>query len=73
MDYRKWSDEYFAEAEKILRNIEVLKKKLINASFDEAKNINSKIVAYRFIYYEVKLTARHLLEKAEAKRCTEAM
>lgn len=65
MDYVLWSNEYFDEADKVLRNIEVLKKRLKNASFDEAKNLNSQITAFRYIYYELYLTGQHLLSKAK--------
>lgn len=65
MDYVLWSNEYFDEADKILRNIEVLKKRLKNATFDEAKNLNSQITAYRYIYYELCLTGKHLMSKAK--------
>ncbi|MBQ8860856.1 MAG: hypothetical protein IJ015_05935 [Ruminococcus sp.] len=64
MDYIKWSQEYFLEAQKVLKAIENKKKKLRNASLDERHTINADIIRLRNIYYECMLTAKHLSERA---------
>ena len=64
MDYIKWSQEYFSEAQKVLKAIENKKKKLRNASLDERHTINADIIRLRNIYYECMLTAKHLSERA---------
>lgn len=65
MDYKKWSQEYFNEGDKILHNIKTLKTKLNNSSADERKTISLQIAVFQSIYYEMTLTAKYLLSRAE--------
>ncbi len=64
MDYIKWSQEYFDEAQNLLRLIDKKKQKLKTASLDERHTLNADIIKLRNIYYECMLTAKHLSERA---------
>lgn len=65
MDYIKWAQEYLDEADKLLRAISYKKQLLKTATPDVCQCINSDIVKLRTMYYECKLTAKHLTDRAE--------
>ncbi len=64
MNYIKWSDEYYEQAQKILDVIEKKKSKLKTATTDERHEFNAEIIQLRNIYYECMLTAKHLKLRA---------
>lgn len=66
MDYIKWSQEYLDEANKIQRIIANKKRELRGASSDERQTISSDIAKLRTMYYECRLTAEHLIQRAGA-------
>lgn len=65
MDYLKWSQEYYEEAQKILRNIERLRDKLRSSTVYEKRSTEDKITKLRLIYYECIHTANYLQQKAK--------
>ncbi len=69
MDYLKWSQEYYEEAEKILRNIDILKEKQKNVPQDERQTVAENILRLRSIYYECVHTAGYLASRAEERAC----
>lgn len=64
MDYLKWSEEYLRQAKAILSVIAKKKSKLKDASPDERKQLNTEIIQYRLIYYDLTHTADHLYHRA---------
>lgn len=67
MDYLQWSQEYFQEADKVLRNIERLKAKLSSCPSDEYRTTEDKIMKLRSIYYECIHIAGYLRSRAGEK------
>lgn len=67
MDYFKWSQEYFEEAQKILRNIDRLKEKLKSIPEDQRRTTEDNIMKLRMIYYECVHTAGYLASIAEER------
>ena len=67
MDYLKWSQEYYDEAQKIQRNIERLKLKLKRAPLNEKRSTEDKIMKLRIIYYECIHTASYLASKVQGE------
>ncbi len=68
MDYFKWSEEYMEEAQKILRNIDRLKRKQKTAPLNQRQTIADNIQKLRLIYYECVHTAAYLKSIAQEKR-----
>lgn len=64
MDYALWSEEYYRQAKAIMAVIEKKKAALSGATADERKQINTDIINYRFIYYDLIHTADHLFHRA---------
>ncbi|MBQ9742836.1 MAG: hypothetical protein IJV88_04070 [Ruminococcus sp.] len=65
MDYLKWSQEYYEEAEKVLRNISRLKDSLSSVPADKYRTTENMISMLRTIYYECINTGAHLALKAK--------
>lgn len=60
MDYKIWSQEYMDEAQKILRNIDILMNKHKTAPLNQRQTIADNIQKLRLIYYECVHTAAYL-------------
>lgn len=54
MDYKKWYEEYFEEANGVLRHISDVRRDLEGASAVEAGEINHRISLLYQIYYELR-------------------
>ena len=65
MDYLLWSREYTEEAEKVLRNIEKLKKKVNSVKCDERQTVLKNIITLKGVYHELIETAGYLRKRAE--------
>ncbi len=64
MEFLQWSQEYYEEAQKVLRNIERLKKKLRSCPQDEYRTIERDIQTLRGIYYECLEISSYLKQRA---------
>ncbi len=64
MEYLQWSQEYYEEAQKVLRNIERLKKKLKSCPTDRYRTIERDIQTLRGIYYECLEISAQLKQRA---------
>ncbi|MBQ2944065.1 MAG: hypothetical protein IJD93_05190 [Ruminococcus sp.] len=60
MDYKIWSQEYMDEAQKVLRNIDILKEKQKTAPLNQRQTIADNIQKLRLIYYECVHTAAYI-------------
>ena len=69
MDYFTMSQEYFRDAENVLKTMRKYESKLNGCKKENLEKLNSKIASYRFIYYDLLNTAK-LLEK-RAKKCAQ--
>ncbi len=67
MDYKKWAEEYFIDAEKVMKTIKKYEKLLESGEEKNEENINSIIAFYRYVYYDILNTGKMLLNKAEGK------
>lgn len=65
MDYKKWADDYFREAEKIGEIISKLKAKTKTANAEQRQSLNSKICKYREMYCDCIFAANTLFERFE--------
>lgn len=64
MNYKAWSDEYFRDAEKLKKTLVKYEKMLKNSSGKNLEKLNSKVFAYRNIYYDLLNTGKMLLDRA---------
>ncbi len=64
MDYFTWSQEYYRDAENLLKTIRKYELMLKEGNVKNLEKINSIIAKYRGIYYDVLNTARMLEERA---------
>ncbi len=60
MDYNRWSQEYFENAEKVKEDMERLKVKLKHTNGDEARAIRSNLITLRTIYLDCMKTGELL-------------
>ncbi len=68
MNYSEWSQEYYAEAEKIKRNLGKMKEKLRSVPMNERRMLEENIQKLQLIYYEVLQTAGYLASIAKEKQ-----
>ncbi len=68
MNYSEWSQEYYAEAEKIKRNLSKMKAKLRTVPMNERRTLEDNIQKLQLIYYEVMQTAGYLASIAKEKQ-----
>ncbi len=68
MNYSEWSQEYYAEAEKIKRNLGKMKAKLRTVPMNERRTLEENIQKLQLIYYEVLQTAGYLASIAKEKQ-----
>ncbi|MBQ4569323.1 MAG: hypothetical protein IJA62_04645 [Ruminococcus sp.] len=68
MNYSEWSQEYYAEAEKIKRNLGRMKAKLKTVPMNERRTLEDNIHKLQLIYYEVQQTAGYLASIAKEKQ-----
>ncbi len=68
MNYFEWSQEYYAEAEKIKRNLSKMKSKLRTVPMNERRTLEENIQKLQTIYYEVMQTAGYLASIAKEKQ-----
>lgn len=64
MNYKEWSDEYFRDAENLLKTIRKYEKMLEDKNPKNLEKINSIIITYRNIYYDILNTGKLLLARA---------
>lgn len=66
MDYIRWSQEYFENAQKVKEDIERLKSKLKHSSGDEARAIRADLITLRTMYVDCMKTCEHLAVRGGA-------
>ena len=60
MDYFTWSQEYYRDAENLLKTIRKYEQQLKAGETDNLELLNSTISSYRYIYYYLRNTAKML-------------
>ena len=65
MDYFKMSQEYFRDAEKIMKTLRKYESRLRGCKKENLEKLNSIIASYRYIYYDLYNTAKLLRNRAE--------
>ena len=65
MDYFTMSQEYFRDAEKIMKTMRKYESKLRGCRKENLEKLNSIIASYRYIYYDLYNTAKLLRNRAE--------
>ena len=64
MDYFTWSQEYYRDAENLLKTIRKYEQQLKAGETDNLELLNSTISSYRYIYYDLRNTAKMLKSRA---------
>lgn len=64
MDYFTWSQEYYRDAENLLKTIRKYEQQLKAGETDNLELLNSTISSYRYIYYDLRNTAKMLESRA---------
>ena len=64
MDYFTWSQEYYRDAENLLKTIRKYEQQLKAGETDNLELLNSTISSYRYIYYDLRSTAKMLESRA---------
>lgn len=64
MDYFTWSQEYYNDAENLLKTIRKYEEQLKKGEADNLEFLNSTISSYRYIYYDLLNTAKMLEARA---------
>lgn len=64
MDYFTWSQEYYRDAENLLKTIRKYELQLKAGETDNLELLNSTISSYRYIYYDLRNTAKMLESRA---------
>lgn len=64
MDYFIWSQEYYRDAENLLKTIRKYEQQLKAGETDNLELLNSTISSYRYIYYDLRNTAKMLESRA---------
>lgn len=64
MDYFTWSQEYYNDAENLLKTIRKYEEQLKKGETDNLEFLNSTISSYRYIYYDLLNTAKMLESRA---------
>ncbi len=64
MDYFTWSQEYYRDAENLLKTIRKYEQQLKAGETDNLELLNSTISSYRYIYYDLRNTAKLLESRA---------
>lgn len=64
MDYFTWSQEYFKDAENLMKTIRKYEKMLKEGNVKNYEKLNSIISSYRNIYYDIYNTGKMLLVRA---------
>ena len=62
MDYLKWTEEYFAQAEALRQRIAELKEQLETADCNQANELHRRIAMLYTMYLECRHTAKLLAE-----------
>lgn len=65
MDYFTMSQEYYCDAEKILKTLRKYEAKLNGCKKENLEKLNSTIASYRYIYYDLLNTAKLLQKRAK--------
>ncbi len=65
MNYNEWAEEYFNDAENIMKTIEKYKNLLDSGDETNEENINSIIAFYRYVYYDLINTGKMLRERGK--------
>ena len=65
MDYFTMSQEYFSDAEKIMKTLRKYESRLNGCKNENLEKLNSIIASYRYIYYDLYNTAKLLRHRAE--------
>ena len=65
MDYKVWAQEYYRGAEDILGVVRKYEKIRKDGGWDNEENLNSVIMSYRYIYYDLFNTAKMLDQRAQ--------
>ena len=64
LDYFTWSQEYYRDAENLLKTIRKYEQQLKAGETDNLELLNSTISSYRYIYYDLRNTAKMLESRA---------
>ena len=64
MDYFTWSQDYYRDAENLLKTIRKYEQQLKAGETDNLELLNSTISSYRYIYYDLRNTAKMLESRA---------
>lgn len=67
MNYKKWAEEYFNDAENVMKTVKKYEKRIESGEEKNEENINSIIAFYRYVYYDLINTGKMLLKKSEGK------
>lgn len=65
MNYIEWAQEYYKDAERVMKTIKKYEKILKNTGQANEEKLNSIIASYRYIYYDVLNTAKMLESRAK--------
>ena len=65
MNYIEWAQEYYKDAERVMKTIKKYEKILKNTGQTNEEKLNSIIASYRYIYYDVLNTAKMLESRAK--------
>ena len=70
MDYMNWAEEYYRDADSLLPVIEKYKAKLKHSRGKNYEHLNSVIMNYRLIYFDLIRTGKTLEERGGVKCAT---
>ncbi|MCH5303363.1 MAG: hypothetical protein J1E41_00745 [Ruminococcus sp.] len=68
MNYTEWAQEYYRDAENVMKTIKKYENILKNSKEPNEENLNSIIASYRYIYYDILNTAKMLDERAKENK-----
>ncbi len=68
MNYIEWAQEYYKDAERVMKTIRKYEAILKNKGHANEEKLNSIIASYRYIYYDVLNTAKMLESRAKENK-----
>lgn len=68
MDYFTWSQEYYNDAQNLLKTIRKYEEQLKSGETDNLELLNSTISSYRYIYYDLLNTSKMLEARASEEK-----
>ncbi len=68
MDYFTWSQEYYNDAQNLLKTIRKYEEQLKSGETDNLELLNSTISSYRYIYYDLLNTYKMLEARASEEK-----